>query len=368
MSIRRRVSFVLLLLFSAKLYSADLEPIDTTIWDKSLNLRGSLGYKDNVVLSKNNEEGSLFWQSGLEVSLFRLDAENGVTLSMFASGDDRRYFSAESVSHEEFIISQARVDWEMNDNWETGMAVNYSYLEEVFDASATEQVPQTLLVKSHRVGASPYISRDLPWNSTLALKFNADRQFFNEPLDGYWEYGPELDWKKRYGNHSEATLSYAFHDRPYNTREQLDLGFNDIPGSVLEFQQHEFEAVLDHSWDTNRTWRTRTRLGYLLNHDNGPGFYDYSRYRISQRIGYYGKAWEASVEGKVLYYDYVRQPVFETGEIRRMREYVLGLRVEKKLLGKLKVFFESEHEWVDSNNSLEEYTVNTVMSGVDWEY
>jgi len=359
---------LLILLCITPLRADESEPIDTTIWDKTINLRGSFGYKDNVVLSKNNPESSAFWQTSAELMLMRLDAENGFTFTLFASGEDRRYFSAESIDKEQNLIAQAKLDWIFQPDWETGITFNYSYLNAIFDASATEDIFETLLVKSHRISAAPYISRDLPWNSTLELEFNIERQFFNLPLDDYWEFGPHLTWKKRYGHHSEFDLSYSYHQRPYDTRTELTLGFDPVPNTSLQYTQHELEATLNHSWDEHRYWRTRSRAGAVLNQDNGTGFFDYTRYRLSQRVGYYRKTWQATLEGKVLDYDYARQTVFGTGEVRNLWEYVIGFHAEKNLLKKLKVFADTEHEWVKSNNSIEEYQVNTYMAGVDWEF
>jgi len=360
--------FLLIVLCNAGLRAEDADEIDTTIWDKSINLRGAIGYKDNVILSRNNREGSAFWQTEAEVMAFRIDAEQGLTLTLFASGEDRRYFSADSIDHEQSLVTQAKVDWDFKPDWQTGLSLTYSYLNAVFDASATEDIFETLLVKSHRISLAPYISRDLPWNSTLEFQFNIERQFFNEPLDDYWEYSPQVSWKKRYGNRSDVTLSYTLHDRPYDTREALTLQFERIPNTTVEYLQHELESTWNHSWDTNRYWRTRTRLGVVFNQDNGDGFFDYTRYRFSERFGYYRKKWQAVIEGKVLYYDYARQVVFGTSDVRQFWEYVVGVRAERNLLRKLKVFLESEHEWLNSNVPIDEYQVNTVMTGVDWEF
>ena len=38
------------------------------LWDYSLNLRGALGYKDNVLLRPFRQESSAFWQTSLQLS------------------------------------------------------------------------------------------------------------------------------------------------------------------------------------------------------------------------------------------------------------------------------------------------------------
>jgi hypothetical protein len=248
------------------------------------------------------------------------------------------------------------------------------YIDQVFDASATEQLLVTLPVKSHNYQVAPAIGRNLPWNSKLELKFVAERQHFNQPLDDYTELGPQLTYTKSYGHKSEATASYTYDRRLYDTREELDLDFTPVEGTSLSYQQHEFELGVNHSWDEERHWRSRARFLFELNDDSGTGFYDYKRYRLSKRIGYYGKDWLATLEGRILHYDYDVQPVFDEGlggpgdEVRANWEYIVAVHGEKNVWRKLSVFGDLEYEIVNSNYASEEYNVTTVMAGVDWEF
>lgn len=347
--------------------SAQDDPL--VLWDKSFNLRGALGYKDNVLLSTAHEQRSAFWLSAADLMLLRASLDPaGANFTFFVSGEDRRYLSSLEVEKEQQLLSQAKWEKRFLGEWKGGALAQYVYADQVFDASATEELLQTLPVKSHNLQFAPLLSRELPREYELHFRFNLERQFFNEPLDDYWETGPQLSLQKRYGHKSEWSLAYTFDHRAYDTRQQFDLGAQSIPHTSLRFQQHEFEASLTHVWDQARHWRSRLRLLFELNDDNGPGYYDYHRYRWSKRFGYYGNGWEVTAEGKILHYDYSKQPVAQAGEVRQVWEYVLALRAEKLLWKNLRAFAESEHERVKSNYELEEYTVNTVLGGVDWEF
>jgi hypothetical protein len=347
----------------------DEEPeLDLSIWDYSVNLRGGLGYKDNVLLSNIDQQGSAFWQSALDAMLFRVDLENGGNLTLFLSAEDRRYFSDIEVEKEQLVLAQGKYERPFAEEWFWSATAQYLYVDQVFDASATEQLLVTLPVKSHNYQLAPAIGRNLHWNDRLELKLVAERQHFNQPLDDYWEFGPQLIYSRSYGHKSEVTASYTFDQRNYDTREQLDLDFASIPDTSLRYQQHEFELGLNHSWDTDRRWRSRAKFLFEINSDNGVGFYDYKRYRFSKRIGYYGDDWLATLEARVLHYDYDVQPVEETGEIRSNWEYVIAARAEKKIWKKLSLFGDVEYELAESNYSLEEYSVTTLMGGVDWEF
>jgi hypothetical protein len=339
------------------------------LWDTSVNARGALGYKDNVLLSKAGRQGSAFWQSALDLLLLRAStAENAGTFTFFASGEDRRYFSAPEVRKEQLVLSQAKWEMPLFSAWEGGGLAQYMYADQVFDASATEELRETIPVKSHNIQVAPFVSRQLPGASQLELKLNFERQLFNEPLDDYWEVGPQLAFTKRYGHRSEAALSYTFDHRAYDRRRQFGLDARSIPDTSLRFDQHEFEGSITHAWDEGRHWRSRFRFVFEMNDDNGPGYYDYHRYRWSKRIGYYGVDWQTTIEAKILHYDYARQPASDGAGIRKVWEYVVGIRGEKTVWKKLRVFAESEHEVVKSNYALEEYKVNTVLAGVDWEF
>ena len=91
-------------------------------------------------------------------------------------------------------------------------------------------------------------------------------------------------------------------------------------------------------------------------------------YRVIERFGYYGKDWQATIEGKILYYDYQKQPVPEGTAVRQLWEYDAGLHLEKTVWKQLKIFADYEYGTVSSNFPLEEYEANTVMGGVDWEF
>jgi hypothetical protein len=367
--IERTALLTLLALNPAAASGAEGEPsLDLALWDKSITLRGAIGYKDNVLLSSTQEDASAFWQTALDITLMRLSLDQGPNLTFFLSGEDRRYFSAEEINKEQLLLTHLKLEQPFLEDWAASAVVQYLYADQVYDASATEQLIQTLPVKSHNIQFSPALKRILPWDSELELKFIVERQYFNEPLDDYWELGPQLIYTKKYGHRSEAALSYTFDHRAYDVRQEVSLDFEFVPDTSLKFTQHEFELGINHSWDEKRRWRSRLRLLFEINDDGGTGYYDYNRYRLSKRFGYYGDDWEATIEGKIMHYDYKKQPVFEGEGIRSTWEYVLGAHGRKTLWKALGVFADFEHEIAQSNYALEEYTVTTVMSGVDWEF
>lgn len=364
-----RAAMALLILLGARAGWGEPSPaVRETIWDKSLTLRGSLGYKDNPLLTQARAEGSGFWQSSADLSLFNAGPGRSSFFSFYLSAEDRRYFSAPRIGGEQLVLSQMKFEVPFAERWKWGAVVQYVYANQVMDASSTEELLRTLQVRSHNLQWSPLVSRQLPWQWKIEARFHIERQWFNEPLDDYWELTPQVVLSRPYGHRSELSLSYQADQRAYDTRGQIGRDRRSLPGSSLRFEQHETELALNHVWDQARRWRTRSRFLFEVNQDNGPGYYDYRRYRWAQRFGYYTKNWQATVEGKVLHHAYEWQPVPGRDEPRQNWDYSLGVQFEKTLWRSLRLVAESEHETVHSNYELEEYVANTITAGLEWEF
>jgi hypothetical protein len=336
-------------------------------WDYSATVRGALGFKDNILLSKFQQEESAFWQTGADFLLFRL-GENGSSLNFSISGNDRRYFSAPGVRKEQDASLLFGWNQPLNAKFETGVDFTYFYLDQVMDASVDEFLITSLQVKTHVLSLEPYVLYHFSdgWFVRFAPQVERD---FVDVLDDYTEWGPQIMAGKKYGHKSRATLSYSYHLRYYDTREQIMLDYSTLPGSSLVYDQHEIEARVMHNWDEGRHWRSKLRVSYERNEDNGFGFFDYDKIRFGTGFGYYGDTWSVVGDGKILHYNYDEQQVAGPGSDKWQRwNYLLGLRLEKNVTSNLKLFLESEHEWSVSNDPFTEYQVNTVMSGVDWTF
>lgn len=355
------------IIFSARAQDSVLSPVPT-LWDKTINLRLGTGYKDNVLLSPNAATGSAFIASGLDVMLWRLPVE-GTQFYFFFTGDDTRFLSGQEVKKEQSFIAQTQVKKEFGNHWKSALTLQYLYQDQVFDASTTETLFRTVKAQGHSLSIRPSIRRNMATNLWLEFEFIANRQFFKQPLDDYWQNGPKLTLGREYGSGSELNLSYELRNRAYDTREQTDSTGIAVTGSSLKFWQHDVELALRHHWDTNRHWRTVTKLGIELNQDNGSHYFDFDRYQISQQLRYRSDTWEVKGQAKVYRYDYRLQTISATDLTKRNKTLlVLNVRGEKKLTKSLKLFAELEHERSFANVSFDQYRVNTATAGIDWEF
>ena len=155
------------------------------------------------------------------------------------------------------------------------------YIDEMFDASLTEDDIGTVQVVGKQASLEPALRWNLPGNTWLELKPEVSRQYFAEPLDDYLEAGGRLAAGIDYGYRSELLVYGAHIERDYDTRSQRDeIGFY-MPDTELSYDRPERGVEWTHYWDSNRRFRMRTRFSILENLDSGAGYFDY-RYASTQ--------------------------------------------------------------------------------------
>lgn len=337
-------------------------------WDRSLNLRASSGYNDNLLLSSGKKESSYLLTGGLDFTLLRLPVD-GKEFAFFLSSDYTWYPQRKQVSHEQFGVALFRLKLALTPGWSAGLDLQYVYLDQVIDTSITETNPSPTLVRGHGVTLRPSVRRELPYGFWLEAKVGVSRWFYNAPLDSYWEGGPQLSLGRDYGFKSSASLSAFWTFRAYDTRQQVTLQGIPVPRTSLEFIQPEVEAALRHNFDSQRHWRSVTKFGALWNDDGHSDYFNFLRYQVSQQFRYVRKTWEIKAQGKFSEYDFTRQTTSLTDVSLRHKEiFGCGLRAEKKLFSKLKLLAEYSYERSLSNRPSDQYIVNKVSAGLDWEF
>jgi len=337
-------------------------------WDRSYEVRLWSGYKDNVLLANSSVQGSALVGGGLDFMLFRLPSD-GADFFLFATGDYSRYLSAQDIDHEATAIVQSQLKKNFGNDWSVAGTAQYLYFDQVFDASSIYNEFAILPVQGHSLSFRPSLRRDLPNKFWAELQFGLERQIYQKNLDDFWEGGPELVLGRNYGQRSEITLSYELRRRLYDTRSPRDEAGNVIDGPSLITYEHEALLNWRHYWDEKRRWQTGARLGIEKSVNNGSEFYDYWRYQAGGQFRFRSDLWEARAEGRVYFYQYDTQPI-AVGDAEKRRKTTLDLsfRVERKLIGDLKAFARYEYERSLSNIDFDQYKVNTITAGLDWEF
>ena len=359
-------------LFSAPSWYASetnlLTDIPTGIWDHSVELRTDAGYKDNVLLSKVQPVESAFILGGADVILVRQSLLGSELLCM-AGGENTHYLTTSQAQDERMFHARAIYKMDFSSEWQSSAGLQYLFQNQMFDSSTSETDIGSVLALGHRLESQPSVRRNFGNNFYAEVQLNMARQWFDSPLDSYWEFGPRITAGHEYGNKSKIRLYYEFLNRPYDTRSELDSAGNGLEGTHLAYHLHEVGAVVDHYFDTDRAWMLRSGCSVLLNLDNASGYFDYQRGLISETVRWRFASWELQSRIKCSYYNYPVQPVSTSDASLRHKLLASGsLRVEKKLFKHLGCHVECEYETSLSNSAFDEYKAATVSSGVTLEF
>lgn len=348
----------------------ELKALDLRLptWSKSLTLRGGAGYKDNLLLNNAQREESSYLLSGFDLFLFRLP-EQGRQFHFFLSGDDIRYLSGDKVRKEDFVAAQAQFKKDFGNGWQSAVTWQYVFQDQVFDASLTETNLGTAKVQGHTFAVKPWLARYFSGGFRVEAELPLTRQYFLAPLDDYWEGGPKLTMARDFGGRSDLALSYILNRRFYDTRAQTDAQGNVRDGSSLNYQQHEFDLVWQHYWDDRRRWRSQTRADFQLSEDNGAGYFNYTRSRLSGQLRWRFAGWELRADLRLSRYEYSLQRGSGAHSGSRYRNaFGASWKAEKDLGKHLKAFATYEFEHVVGNQLFDTYDVNSAGAGLEWEF
>jgi len=345
------------------------EDFKIPLWEESFNLRAGFGYKDNVLLSGTEPQGSAFWAAGGDVMIFRLPTR-GWWFHLLVSADNTGYFDRSiGVDNEQVVVGAAQVARDLGRQWKTGIGLNYLFQNQVCDVTATETNRAEIgEVVGHNFTGRWFVRKKIQrWWAEAEV--NLTRQLYESPLDDFWQTGPRLAVGRDYGRGSEVTLSYRWDHLSFDTRETVDTQGYANPGTDLRFQEHSVDLAWHHVWDRNRRWHTTARASLETNEDNGSGYFDFWRYRGALQAQYRARSWEASAHLRLALYDYPVQPVSPTDpELREKTLLTAGVRGQKTLAKRWKVYAQYSHDQSLSNLAFDDYSANTVSAGVDFQF
>jgi len=325
------------------------------------------GFKDNVTLSHAAREESGFIRAGLDAALIRLPFD-GTQVTLSLGGEDTRYLTSKSVNHEDNAFAQAEVRRFIG-NWQLALGAEAGYLDEIIDVSITETNHTAVPVRGTVLAGRPGLRRDLPDGFWLSLELPGGRQYFDAPLDDYWDLGSRFTLGQAFSRKSELSLSYAFLYRTYDSQPALDLSGMAIPNVTRAAQQHDAAFALKHYWDERGRWRSITKLSFRSNSDNASGYFNYRRIQAAQQLRFQTRAWLLSGEVRLARYEFPGQSIGPPGNEPRIRSDVtFNARAERQVVKYVRIYAQFDHEQTFSNLKLDQYDVNTVSGGLMVEF
>lgn len=340
------------------------EDLKISLWNYSGSLRGGFGYKDNVLLSHTNAQGSAFLMSGAEFMIFRLPTR-GWLFSFFADVTDWRFFNSPAVNNEQLALAAAQLSKNFGNGWKSVWGLNYLFQNQVYDNSANYTSNTTVgIIKGNTVSPRWALHKtfDPIW---LQAELTATRQWLDSPLDSYWQFGPRAVVGHGWGYDSELALAYQYSRLDYDNREQVSASGQALTNTSLTMNTHFVELSVTEVWDPKKHWQTISTAGFEATLDNGSGYYNYNCYRLSQRLRFRDEQWEVVAQAGVNYYDYSIQTVSATDlSLRSKTMITLLLRAERKLFKHLMA--QAGYSWDRSISNLDfdDYRAGTVTAGL----
>lgn len=384
-----RGAAVFLMLSAANVRSENLEPgdllEDLPFWQQFYSLRAGLGYSDNILFSDINKKSTSMLVSGFDATIVRLPLD-GTQVNLFASVDDRRYFDGGRVTNslagpvitnridevrgERTILAFAQIKHDLSPDWQIGLGERYFYQDQVIDLSATEADLSTLPVQGQQFQTSGEALWHLGENKHVRMEIDWQREIFEQPeVDDYSEYGPQLEFGFDLKKSSAVELSYQIYRRDYDTRREYGTDGTPQADTKLSYLIHTAELEWQYYFDAARQWRLVARGGFVRSDDGASGYFSYDRYSALLQLRYRDANWEAELRGRFSWYQYDHQLSDEnSGERRARLMSEVGLRASRRLGKSFKLFGDYTFEQADSNVSYDNYTVNTVSTGIDWEF
>jgi len=320
-------------------------------------------------MSAFSEESSEFSMVGFDFIGVRLPMDdNGFEIAIFGAFDDRRYFDVPSVDFEQTGLLNTSLEKSLGDSWKMKTDVRYIYIDEMFDASLTEDELGTVQVVGHQVNLEPAFQLSLIGDTWLEFKPEISRQYFAEPLDDYLEIGGRVSAGVDYGFRSKFFIYKAKVRRAYETRSQRDeIGFY-IPDSDLIYDRPESGVEWTHYWNSDRSVRMRTRFSIMDNEDNGAGYFGYRRERLSHNWRFQFSKFSYSATLREALYDYDFQRSSDFTSLRNRIDRSVDVSVQYEYNEHLSIKLEFEQETIQSNVPQDEYRYRIYSVGLDWEF
>ncbi len=339
------------------------------LWDEQIALSSGFGYKDNVLLSAFNPRHSGFVINGVDLAVMRLPLDGWQVVGVVV-GDDIRYWRNTGTDSEDSLLASLRIQRELPEDWKTALEFRGLDEKQVLDISTREGVPATALVEGYEIRGQPSVRKDFKNGLWLQVELPVTRWSLAAPLDDYWEFGPIVTAGYNVGKYSDVAASYGASYQPHDNWVALDPYGRPLP-QLLEMFQDRTELAWHQYWDSQRQWRSSTRLIFSDNEDNGGGYFNYYQYQIIEDLLWQTANWQVKGSAQQAYELYPVQGVgVLNGQHLNRNLTDLSFEVQRRLCKHWKGFGKVEYQRGHSNYSgaAGDYTTRTYSCGLRWEF
>lgn len=346
-------------------------------WSISTSLDAAYGYRDNLLLSTLDAEGSAFARGVAELMLLRVPTGE-LDYSFFIQGQRTRFFGGQTVDHEASAWAQSDVGYRFSDSLRLGLPVIGYYTDRVFDITAIETNREIAELAVRGAIVSPVVRWKFLPSWWIEAQGSGERKRYrdggNDSTVG--EGAVRLGWIR--GERFEARLAGIRRWREYENRVQKSAVGRDVPStasynSMLKISEQELQARADIGWDRANRWRTTTTLSLLHYRDNGrAGYYNYREQRVDHELEWTGGPWLVRIGGAASRQDFAVRAVDDDvpgDRPKRLRdEFSASLHLERTLSSRWTALASYSWERTRSNDFFASYRVNEGLLGLRWSW
>ena len=356
---------VLLDLFSIHCAADEVTNLLSSVkWDTTERVTTGGGYRDNILRTGIASEGGAFFNTAADASFIRL-ADNDAYLSFFILADDTRYLDVPAVEYEQFFSGAVQAVVPVGPLDELGGQFGYLYQHQVVDLSEDGTAVTRMLVDGHSYTLRPHWKHTLGGGWAVRFEVSGLRQLYGGGLSDYWDAAAAGSLIRTYGNRSEISIISQSKRIWYDSRKEADRFGVAITNTDLVSLQNEIGCEWRHNWDKARQWRTTSKFSYMVNQDNGSGYFDYDRLLLKQQLRWKSSLWEIKTNARFSWYNY---PVKRMGnEPLERSSILLDARIERRLGKRWLIYLSAEREWSTSNDLRDQYKAWMAGGGVGFE-
>ena len=351
--------------------SADLPPelmkelLGTTV---SVDLRAGAGYKDNVLLTETNPIKSAFLRADVDAFIWKPPVV--LTDAYWAiSGSETRYLGAPSDAKSERVwLTQGELRYAIGTYFKAGLMIQGYYQDQVLDLSTSETGPLRARFRVFGVTGGPNLRWEIhdPWWFEVSAAWKLER--YEGVAEDYHEPATVLRVGRRLGKRHELSVAWLWKHRGYTDRNAYTIGGRPLAGTHLSTNWNQLELRFVSNW--SRSWSSAVKLAGDKLRDSASGYFDYNHWRGELEVKWHKDPWQLRLTASRGLHDYKVQ-VSGTGfdpPSRQIRLSRVSIGGERKLTEKLSAFLESDVERNNTKDPGGSYRLNTVFTGLSYEF
>ena len=335
-------------------------------WTASAELTGTIGYKDNLLLSSYAPESSAFAGAAADLMWWHLP-QGPVDYVVYLNADGRRYFSGQAVDHEAFAALFGEWRRRLPDQGQFAFDLRGFYSDRVLDISDTAVQRVVAPIKVSGVNTGPVLRWNFSprwwgeWSALGAQTAYAGAANNHAAAEG----GAKLGFKA--SEHWSAVFAAQRRERAYVRRRQYSVSGRELEGTRLRVVEDESTFRLEYE---RASLQTSLRAAHVRFADNGIGYLGYRRDRLASEVEWKQGDWRWELEASVARKIYAVQTVGFgiVTPYRREDEVATRLRVERRINARWLALVELSTERVRSNDALSAYHSKEGLLGLRWNW